>query len=72
MSCPCEAAEAGASSLASPKRMLCWLLGTSVRKVDGLVLVFLTYLQLELFADEGVQEHLAYLQAFAKPSSSST
>jgi hypothetical protein len=34
--------------------------------VDGFVLVFLTYLQLELFADEGVQEHFAYLQAFAK------
>ena len=45
---------------------LCWLLGTSVRKADGFVLVFLTYLQLELFADEGVQEHFAYLQAFAK------
>jgi len=45
---------------------LCWLLGTSVRKADGFVLVFLTYLKLELFADEGVQEHFAYLQAFAK------
>jgi hypothetical protein len=45
---------------------LCWLLGTSVRQVDGFVLVFLIYLQLSFFTDEGVQEHFAYLQAFAK------
>jgi len=37
---------------------------TSVHKVDVLLLISSFFLQLSFFTDEGVQEHIAYLQAF--------
>jgi hypothetical protein len=48
--------------------LLCWLFGTSVRKADGLLLLASFCLQLSFFTDEGVQDHFAYLQAFAEPA----
>ena len=39
---------------------------TSVRQVDGFALDFFICLAALVLTDEGVQEHFAYLQAFAK------
>jgi hypothetical protein len=45
---------------------LCWLRGTSVRQVDGFALDFFICLAALVLIDEGVQEHFAYLLAFAE------
>ena len=45
---------------------MCWLRGTSVRQVDGFALDFFMCLAALVLTDDGVQEHFAYLLAFAK------
>ena len=45
---------------------MCWLRGTSVRQADGFALDFFICLAALVLTDEGMQEHFAYLLAFAK------
>ncbi len=36
---------------------MCWLLGTSVLKIDDFALDFVIFLRAVAFTDEGMQEH---------------
>ena len=55
-----------ATQVHCPGWLLYWLLSTSVRQVNGFAHDFFICLAALVLTDEGVQEHFAYLLAFAK------